>query len=151
MQDSFKDHAPAVMHHRFHRNLRQSPPDTNLPQQKLHAVTSGISIRSSRHGCLAATPSRTATTAPSKSPKPCLTDCIHLDQMPAFDYDTLLWGKRQIRSAANMTCDDARDFLALAAQIGINPQSNLFPLDRANEALQPSSTKPTSSPHLIVP
>ena len=30
-------------------------------------------------------------------------NAIHLDQMPAFDYDTLLWGERQIRSVANMT------------------------------------------------
>ena len=30
-------------------------------------------------------------------------NAIHLDQMPAFDYDKLLWGERQIRSVANMT------------------------------------------------
>jgi propanol-preferring alcohol dehydrogenase len=38
-------------------------------------------------------------------------NAIHLDQMPAFDYDSLLWGERQIRSVANMTRQDARDFL----------------------------------------
>ncbi len=38
-------------------------------------------------------------------------NAIHLDQMPAFDYDKLLWGERQIRSVANMTRQDARDFL----------------------------------------
>jgi propanol-preferring alcohol dehydrogenase len=36
-------------------------------------------------------------------------NAIHLDQMPAFDYDKLLWGERQIRSVANMTRQDARD------------------------------------------
>jgi propanol-preferring alcohol dehydrogenase len=35
-------------------------------------------------------------------------NAIHLDQMPAFDYDKLLWGERQIRSVANMTRQDAR-------------------------------------------
>ena len=35
-------------------------------------------------------------------------------RVPQFDYDTLLWGERQIRSVANMTRGDARDFLALA-------------------------------------
>jgi propanol-preferring alcohol dehydrogenase len=33
-------------------------------------------------------------------------NAIHLDQMPAFDYDKLLWGERQIRSVANMTRED---------------------------------------------
>lgn len=33
---------------------------------------------------------------------------IHLNQMPAFNYDKLLWGERQIRSVANMTRHDAR-------------------------------------------
>jgi propanol-preferring alcohol dehydrogenase len=78
-------------------------------------------------------------------------NAIHLDQMPAFDYDTLLWGERQIRSVANMTRDDARDFLALAAQIGINPQPNLFPLDQANEALQAVKHESLDGPIVIIP
>ena len=35
-------------------------------------------------------------------------NAIHLDRMPEFDYDKLLWGERQIRSVANMTRADAR-------------------------------------------
>ena len=50
-------------------------------------------------------------------------------------YDSLLWGERQIRSVANMTRADARDFLELAAKIGMKPQVTVFPLDQANEAL----------------
>jgi propanol-preferring alcohol dehydrogenase len=34
-----------------------------------------------------------------------------------------------------MTRADARDFLALAAQIGMQPRVTVFPLDQANEAL----------------
>jgi alcohol dehydrogenase, propanol-preferring len=63
-------------------------------------------------------------------------NAIHLDRMPEFDYDRLLWGERQIRSVANMTRADARDFLALAAEIGLRPKVTAFPLERANEALQ---------------
>ncbi|HKE23694.1 MAG TPA: zinc-dependent alcohol dehydrogenase family protein [Bryobacteraceae bacterium] len=63
-------------------------------------------------------------------------NAIHLDRIPPFDYDSLLWGERQLRSVTNMTRDDARDFLALAAKIGIKPKVTTFPLDRANEALQ---------------
>jgi propanol-preferring alcohol dehydrogenase len=62
-------------------------------------------------------------------------NAIHLDRMPEFDYDRLLWGERQIRSVANMTRADARDFLALAAQIGMQPKVTVFSLDQANEAL----------------
>ncbi len=62
-------------------------------------------------------------------------NAIHLDRIPQFDYDSLLWGERQIRSVANMTRADARDFLALAAKIGLKPKVTVFPLVQANEAL----------------
>lgn len=62
-------------------------------------------------------------------------NAIHLDRIPQFDYDKLLWGERQIRSVANMTRADARDFLQLAANIGMRPKVTAFPLDQANEAL----------------
>ncbi|MDQ2925725.1 MAG: zinc-dependent alcohol dehydrogenase family protein [Acidobacteriota bacterium] len=62
-------------------------------------------------------------------------NAIHLDQMPAFDYDRLLWGERQIRSVANMTRQDARDFLKLAHDLGIRPEVTTFSLDDANKAL----------------
>ena len=62
-------------------------------------------------------------------------NAIHLDRMPAFDYDKLLWGERQIRSVTNMTRADARDFLDTAAQIGLRPKATVFPLAQANEAL----------------
>jgi propanol-preferring alcohol dehydrogenase len=78
-------------------------------------------------------------------------NAIHLDQMPAFDYDTLLWGERQIRSVANMTRNDARDYLALAAEIKIKPQVNIFPLDQANEALQAVKNETANGPCVILP
>jgi len=62
-------------------------------------------------------------------------NAIHLDRMPQFDYDSLLWGERQLRSVANMTRADARDFLQLAAEIGIRPKVTAFPLDQNDEAL----------------
>jgi propanol-preferring alcohol dehydrogenase len=78
-------------------------------------------------------------------------NAIHLDQMPAFDYDTLLWGERQIRSVANMTRNDARDYLTLAAEIGIKPQVNVFPLNQANEALQAVKNETANGPCVILP
>lgn len=62
-------------------------------------------------------------------------NAIHLDRMPEFDYDKLLWGERQIRSVTNMTRQDARDFLALAAEIKLRPTIRTFQLSEANQAL----------------
>ena len=62
-------------------------------------------------------------------------NAIHLDRIPEFDYDRLLWGERQLRSVANMTRSDAADFLRIAAEIGLRPKVTTFPLDQANEAL----------------
>lgn len=62
-------------------------------------------------------------------------NAIHLDQMPSFDYDSLLWQERQIRSVANMTRQDAKDYLRIANEIAIAPAVKSFRLDEANEAL----------------
>jgi propanol-preferring alcohol dehydrogenase len=62
-------------------------------------------------------------------------NAIHLDCMPQFDYDQLLWGERQLRSVANMTRSDARDFLQIAAAINLRPQVKAFSLDEVNDAL----------------
>lgn len=62
-------------------------------------------------------------------------NAIHLDRIPEFDYDSLLWGERQIRSVANVTRADARDFLQLASEIGLRPKITVFRMDQANEAL----------------
>ncbi|HEY1801980.1 MAG TPA: zinc-dependent alcohol dehydrogenase family protein [Terriglobales bacterium] len=62
-------------------------------------------------------------------------NAIHLDRIPEFDYDRLLWGERQMRSVANMTREDARDFLKIAAEIRLSPKVTQFSLDQANEAL----------------
>lgn len=78
-------------------------------------------------------------------------NAIHLDRVPQFDYDSLLWGERQIRSVANMTRTDARDFLALAAQIGIRPKVTVFSLDRANEALAAVKKDAIDGAAVIVP
>jgi len=62
-------------------------------------------------------------------------NAIHLDRMPEFDYDKLLWGERQIRSVANMTRADARDFLQICGQIGIKTKTTAFSLDDINDAI----------------
>jgi alcohol dehydrogenase, propanol-preferring len=78
-------------------------------------------------------------------------NAIHLDRMPQFDYDKLLWGERQIRSVANMTREDARDFLKIAAEIRLQPKVTVFPLDQANEALAAVRSDSIDGAAVIVP
>ncbi len=78
-------------------------------------------------------------------------NAIHLDQMPAFDYDSLLWGERQIRSVANMTRADARDFLEAAHRLNIRPKTTVMRLEAANEALAMLSKDRDDSSIVLVP
>ena len=78
-------------------------------------------------------------------------NAIHLDRMPEFDYDKLLWGERQIRSVANMTRQDARDFIAVAAEIELKPKVTLFPLEQANEALAALAADAIDGAAVLVP
>jgi propanol-preferring alcohol dehydrogenase len=78
-------------------------------------------------------------------------NAIHLDRMPEFDYDRLLWGERQIRSVANMTREDARQFLRIAAEIRLDPRVTVFPLDQANEALLAVKNDAIDGAAVIVP
>ena len=78
-------------------------------------------------------------------------NAIHLDRMPEFDYDKLLWGERQLRSVANMTRADARDFLNLAAEIGLRPKVRAFSLEQANEALIAVKNDAIDGAAVIVP
>ncbi len=78
-------------------------------------------------------------------------NAIHLDQMPAFNYDTLLWGERQIRSVANMTREDARAFLTIAHNLNIRPEVTTFRLEAANEALLAVKNETAHGSVVIVP
>ncbi|MGO9642604.1 MAG: zinc-dependent alcohol dehydrogenase family protein [Candidatus Acidiferrales bacterium] len=78
-------------------------------------------------------------------------NAIHLDRIPEFDYDRLLWGERQIRSVANMTRSDARDFLKVAADIRLQPKVTVFSLEQANEALAAVKNDAIDGAAVIVP
>ncbi len=56
--------------------------------------------------------------------------------IPAMDYAELLWHEKEIKSVANITRADAREFLSLADEIPIVPEVEEFTLERANQALR---------------
>jgi propanol-preferring alcohol dehydrogenase len=78
-------------------------------------------------------------------------NAIHLDAMPAFNYDTLLWGERQLRSVTNMTRQDARDFLNLACDLKIKPKITTIPLEHANDALLAVKEERETGSAVLVP
>lgn len=59
---------------------------------------------------------------------------IHMSDIPSFPYSAL-WGERVLRSVANLTRADAREFLELAPKIPVRVEAHPYPLERANEAL----------------
>lgn len=60
---------------------------------------------------------------------------IHMSDIPQFPYD-ILWEERVIRSVANLTRDDAREFLALAPQVPVETTVVPMKLADANKALE---------------
>jgi propanol-preferring alcohol dehydrogenase len=57
------------------------------------------------------------------------------DSLLQIDYSTHLWMEKEIKSVANVTRRDVREFLALAAEIGLKPEFEEFELTDANRAL----------------
>lgn len=60
---------------------------------------------------------------------------IHMSDIPSFPY-ALLWEERAVRSVANLTREDGREFLALAPQVPVRTEVTEYPLQRAGEALE---------------
>jgi len=57
------------------------------------------------------------------------------DWLMKLDYPQHLWMEKEIKSVANVAVRDVREFLDLAARIPIKPEVEIFPLERANQAL----------------
>jgi propanol-preferring alcohol dehydrogenase len=60
---------------------------------------------------------------------------IHMSDIPSFPYE-ILWEERVLRSVANLTREDAREFLALAPRVPVVTHVSPVPLHAANEALE---------------
>jgi len=59
---------------------------------------------------------------------------IHMSDIPSFRYE-LLWEERLVRSVANLTREDAEEFMAVAQQVPLRTEVEVFPLAAADEAL----------------
>lgn len=59
---------------------------------------------------------------------------IHMSHIPSFPY-SLLWEERQICSVANLQRKDGEDYMQLASQVPVRPTVHIYPLEKANQAL----------------
>ena len=60
---------------------------------------------------------------------------VDRDALAQIDYPTQLWMEKEIKSVANVTRQDVREFLQLASQAGIQPEVQEYALEDANHAL----------------
>ena len=61
-------------------------------------------------------------------------NAVHASDVPSFPYELIYW-ERAVRSVANFTREDAREFLSLAGTIDLRVETERYPLEQANEAL----------------
>lgn len=59
---------------------------------------------------------------------------IHMSDIPSFPY-RILWEERHVLSVANLTREDAREFLEIAPMAGVRTATTVYRLANANEAL----------------
>jgi propanol-preferring alcohol dehydrogenase len=59
---------------------------------------------------------------------------IHMSDIPQMPY-SILWGEREIVSVANLTRADALEFFPVAERAQVKTHTVVYPLERANEAL----------------
>ena len=59
---------------------------------------------------------------------------IHMSDIPSFPYADL-WGERVLGSVANLTRQDGEEFIALAPRVPVHTEVSVYPLEKANEAL----------------
>jgi propanol-preferring alcohol dehydrogenase len=60
---------------------------------------------------------------------------VDKDELLRLDYPTHLWMEKEIKSVANVTRRDVREFLDLAARVGIRPEFQEYALEDANQTL----------------
>jgi len=75
---------------------------------------------------------------------------IHMSDIPSFPY-RILWEERRIRSVANLTRQDAVEFLDLAPRAGVRTEVTTYPLEEANAALEDLRQGRLSGAAVLVP
>ncbi|QRY70492.1 zinc-dependent alcohol dehydrogenase family protein (plasmid) [Ensifer sp. PDNC004] len=75
---------------------------------------------------------------------------IHMSDIPRMSY-SVLWGEREIVSVANLTRADACEFFPVAQKAQVTTHTVVYPLERANEALDDLRRGRLNGAAVIVP
>jgi len=75
---------------------------------------------------------------------------IHMSDIPSFPY-RLLWEERSVKSVANLTRRDGEEFLTLAPEVPINTETQAYPLEQANQALDDLREGRLSGAAVLIP
>ena len=73
------------------------------------------------------------------------------EELLRLDYPSHLWLEKEIKSVANVTRQDVAEFLALAAEIPILPEVQVYPLEEANRALAELKARKIRGAKVLVP
>ncbi|NQV23490.1 MAG: zinc-dependent alcohol dehydrogenase family protein [Rhodopirellula sp.] len=73
-----------------------------------------------------------------------------IQELTRLSYHEHLWMEREIKTVANVTQFDIREFLPLAAEIPIRPEVEIYPLHAANQALVDLKRKPVRGTKVLV-
>jgi propanol-preferring alcohol dehydrogenase len=75
---------------------------------------------------------------------------IHMSDIPPFPYE-ILWGERILRSVANLTREDGREFMDIAAEVPVETRTTAYPLSKANDALDALRSGKLEGAAVLVP
>ena len=75
---------------------------------------------------------------------------IHMSDIPTMPY-SILWEERELVSVANLTRKDAEEFFPVARAAGVRTHTTVYPLERANEALDDLRQGRLSGAAVLVP
>jgi propanol-preferring alcohol dehydrogenase len=73
-----------------------------------------------------------------------------MSDIPAFPYE-IIWGERVVRSVANLTRNDALEFLQLAPKVPMRSHIVTMPLTEANVALERLRAGELTGAAVIIP
>ncbi len=73
-----------------------------------------------------------------------------MSDIPSFPYD-ILWNERSLKSVANLTREDAREFLDLAPSIPVRTRVIEYPLEDAERALEDLRSGKFSGAAVLIP
>ncbi len=60
---------------------------------------------------------------------------IDQEYLMNLDYPKHLWMEKEIKSVANVTSSDVREFITIAAEMPFKPEVEIYPFGKANEAI----------------